>query len=81
MPWIRQIPVEQARGLLKKELEAAIARAGRIWNIVHVMSIHPRALRDSMRFYSTIMHKESPLSRWQREMLATVVSCANNCHY
>ncbi len=81
MPWIEQIPFEKARGLLKKEFEAALERAGRIWHIVHVMSIHPRALRDSMRLYSTIMHKESPLSRWQREMLATVVSCANNCHY
>ncbi len=81
MPWIEQIPVEQATGLLKKEYDKAIQRAGRVWRIVQVMSLNPRALRDSMRFYVTIMTGKSPLSRVQREILATVVSAELDCYY
>lgn len=81
MPWIQQIPIEKATGLLKKQFEAALKRAGRVWHIVHIMSLNPPALRDSIAFYSTIMHKASPLSRVQRELLATVVSAELNCFY
>ena len=36
MPYIEQIPLSEADGLLKKQFDAAIDRAGRVWNIVHV---------------------------------------------
>lgn len=81
MPWIEQVPVEEATGLLKEELDRAVERAGRIWNIVHVMSVNPEALRDSIRFYVTIMMGPSPLSRVQREILATVTSAELDCFY
>jgi alkylhydroperoxidase family enzyme len=81
MPWIRQIPHDEAKGRLKVELDRAVARAGRVWHIVHVMSLNPEAMRDTIRFYQTIMMGESPLSRVQREMLATVVSAELECHY
>jgi alkylhydroperoxidase family enzyme len=81
MPWIKQVPISEATGLLKKQFDQAIERAGRVWHIVHIMSLNPRALRTSIGFYSSIMHGDSPLSRAQREMLATVVSVELNCHY
>ena len=81
MPWIRQIPIAEAAGLLKLQFDAALKRAGRVWHIVHIMSLNPRALRDSINFYSTLMMGESPLSRVQRELLATVVSAELHCHY
>jgi alkylhydroperoxidase family enzyme len=81
MPWIEQIPHEAASGLLKRELDAAVRRAGRVWHIVHVMSLNPEAMRDSIRFYRTIMFGESPLTRVQRELLATVTSAELDCHY
>lgn len=81
MPWIRQVPDDEATGLLKEQFDAAVERADRIWNIVRVMSLNPEALRDSMQFYLTIMKEDSPLSRVQREMLATVVSRELECHY
>ena len=31
MPYIDVIPLKRATGLLKKQYEAALARAGRIW--------------------------------------------------
>ena len=81
MAWIEIIPLEKARGVLRKEYEAALARAGRIWHIVSIMSQNPRALRESMAFYGAIMSGSSPLSRSQREMLAVVVSQVNKCLY
>ncbi|HEX9313053.1 MAG TPA: hypothetical protein VGA30_09590 [Actinomycetota bacterium] len=81
MPWIRQIPVEDATGLLKEQFDEAVERAGRVWHIVHAMSVNPEALTDSLRFYLTIVTGDSPLSRAQREMLATVVSRELDCHY
>jgi alkylhydroperoxidase family enzyme len=81
MPWIEQIPFEEADGLLKEQLDAAMERAGRVWHILHVMSLNPEAMRDTIDFYRTVMMGESPLSRAQREMLATVVSAELECHY
>jgi alkylhydroperoxidase family enzyme len=81
MPWIREVPPEDATGLLKEQLDEAQERAGRVWHIVQIMSLNPEALRGSMGFYLTIMKGESPLSRVQREMLATVVSVELECHY
>ena len=81
MPWINQIPVQRATGLLKKEYDKAIERAGRLWHIVQIMSINPRVLRSSMAQYGAIMHGDSPLSRVQRELIATVVAVELDCHY
>ena len=81
MPWIKQISIEEATGSLKAQFDTALKRAGRVWHIVHIMSINPRLLRDSISFYATAMMGESPLSRVQREMLAVVVSFENHCHY
>ena len=81
MAWIEEVPVEEATGPLKVEFDSAMERAGRVWNIVHVMSVNPGALTASMGMYGAIMHDESPLSRFQREMLATVVSAELACGY
>ena len=81
MPHIHQVPLEEAAGLLKEEYDKALKRAGRVFNIVRIQSQNPRALRDSIAFYITLMKGESPLTRAQREMLATVVSAENHCHY
>ena len=81
MAWIKVINFEDAVGLLKIEYDTAVKRASKLWNIVKVMSLNPNTLQGSMRFYKTIMFGKSPLSRSQREMLATVVSSINNCTY
>jgi hypothetical protein len=39
------------------------------------------ALKASIDFYSALMFGNSPLTRVQREMLATVVSCELDCYY
>jgi alkylhydroperoxidase family enzyme len=81
MPHIKQIPVGEATGLLKKLFDEALERAGRIWHIVHIMSLNPRAMDSSMKLYAAIMFGRSPLTRWRREMLAVVTSRTNDCFY
>lgn len=81
MPWIRQIPIGEATGLLRRQFKAALARAGRVWNIVHIMSLNPSVLEASIRFYRVLMMGRSPLSRAQRELLATVTSAELACRY
>lgn len=81
MAWIEEITLDRARGLLKRELERAIERAGRVWGIVQIMSLNPRTLKSSMELYGAIMVGGSPLSRAQREMVATVVARTLGCVY
>ena len=68
-------------GALKAEYDAAIARAGKVFNIVKAMSLNPETLRASMELYRAVMFGRSELSRAERELLAVVVSRANDCHY
>lgn len=81
MAWIKQINEEEADGLLSRVYAAAIKRAGKVFNILRVQSQNPKSLQAGMGLYATVMFEESPLTRAQREMLATVTSRANLCHY
>lgn len=81
MPYIHQAGDDDAEGAARRELDAARKRAGRVWNIVRIMTPNPAVLRASMQFYSAIMHGPSPLPRWRREMLAVVTSQQNHCVY
>ena len=81
MAWIRLPPIDGATGELGRLFREAIGRAGRVWNIVHVMSPNPPVLEASMAFYGALMHGPSPLTRARREMLATLVSRGLGCPY
>ena len=81
MSWIKTIPDRDATGALKELYDAAIRRAGRVYNIVRLMSLNPPVLDASMGAYRAIMFGDSPLNRSLREFLAVVVSRANRCHY
>ena len=81
MPWIKVFTLDEATGFLREQYDQALKRAGRIWNIVSIMSQNPPVLKASMDLYGALMHGPSPLSRGQREKLATVVSAQNHCLY
>ncbi|NIM00387.1 MAG: hypothetical protein GTN89_05650 [Acidobacteria bacterium] len=82
MAWIELTGPEQATGLLKQLYDAAIKRAGRVYNVIRLQSRRPKVLRASTQLYMEVMHSpDSPLSRAQREMIATVVSRTNGCFY
>jgi len=75
------IDPDDATGALKAEYDAALARADRVYNIVRSMSLRPVVLNRSMEMYKAIMFGPSGLTRAERELLATVVSTANDCYY
>jgi uncharacterized peroxidase-related enzyme len=81
MAFLRLIREDEATGALAREYEAGIKRAGKVFNIVKAMSLRPGVLRRSMELYREIMFGPSGLSRIERELLAVVVSRANDCHY
>jgi len=81
MAYIRLVDEAESDGTLAQIYDAAVQRAGRIFNILRVQSQSPQALQMCMGLYSATMKGESPLSRAQREMLAVVVSKVNACHY
>ena len=81
MAHLRLTDVDEATGLLKDEYDAAVGRAGKVFNIVKSMSLNPSVLKRSMGLYKAIMFGPSELSRVERELLAVVVSNANDCHY
>ena len=80
-PYIKLIDEDEADGLLKDEYDAAVERAGKVFNILKAMSLRPGVLRASMELYKEIMFGESGLSRQERELLATVTSAEQSCHY
>lgn len=81
MAYISVIEPDEAEGLVRAEYEKGIRRSGKVYNILKLMSLSPEALSTSMRFYLAVMKGTLELSRAQREMLATVVSQTNHCHY
>ena len=81
MAYIDIVDENQADGLLAGIYDAARRRAGRVYSILKIQSQNAAALQAMLGLYVVTMRGESPLTRAQREMLAVVVSRANNCHY
>lgn len=81
MPHVHVLSYDETTGVSRREYDAAMRRAGRLWNIVSIQSQLPEVMRDSMRLYQSIMYGPSPLTRAQREMMAVVTSQVNECHY
>jgi alkylhydroperoxidase family enzyme len=81
LPYIKLIDEDVAEGLLQEEYDAAVERAGKVFNILKAMSLRPAVLRASIELYREIMFGESGLSRQERELLATVASAEQSCHY
>ena len=74
MAYIRTISHDEAEGDLLRQYDAAVKRAGKVWEIVKLSSLSPRINRIFMQLYIAIMQGESGLSRTERELLATVTS-------
>jgi len=81
MAWIQTITPAEAEGRLAEQYEAAIKRAGRVYKIVESMSLAPAVLDASMKLFGAITHAPGGLTRSNRELVAVVVSVANECHY
>lgn len=82
MAFIRTIAPGEATGLLKRLYDEAIARAGKVFNVLRIQSLRPEVLEIGVHLYEELMFSpRSPLTRAQREMIAVAVSRDNECHY
>ena len=94
MTWIKTIPISESDEKLRRVTEAQrklypIEYAvpvhptpdGQSSDIVASHSLIPDALYHAFATFGSLMSPELPLSRRQHEMITTVVSVANRCHY
>jgi hypothetical protein len=91
--WIKTIPESQADGKLRDALERQRAlyppeygpprnvSGDESGGIVASHSLIPDALFHAFATFGALMSPELPLSRRQHEMITTVVSVTNRCHY
>lgn len=94
MTWIKTIPFPEADEKLRNAIDAQkglypIEYAepvhptadGQTSGIVASHSLIPDALYHAFATFGALMSPELPLTRRQHEMITTVVSVANRCHY
>ncbi|PIP80146.1 MAG: peroxidase [Gammaproteobacteria bacterium CG22_combo_CG10-13_8_21_14_all_40_8] len=81
MAFIDIIPPENAEGELKEVYDQVIKSRGAVAEVLRLHSLNPKSLTTHVDLYMGIMFGKSPLKRHIREMMAVVVSKANNCYY
>ncbi len=81
MPYIQTIPYDQASGELKSIYDDLIKKRGKLAGVHMIQSLNPKSIIVHMDLYMNVMFGKSPLRRYQREMLAVIVSKTNHCTY
>ena len=81
MAYIRRIDEDRATGTLKRIYDEALAREGRVSDIIKVMSLDEPTTSRAMQMYVSLMKSENALDAATREMIGTVVSNVNGCYY
>lgn len=93
MTWIKTIPMSEADERLRRAIETEqmlypIEYATPVHptgdgtsGIVASHSLIPDALHHAFSTFGALMSPELPLTRAQHEMIATMVSVTNRCHY
>ena len=81
MPYIKVIQHEEAEGELKDIYDNLVETRGQLAEVHKIQSLNPQTIVSHMDLYMSIMFGKSPLKRYLREMIAVVVSAANDCEY
>lgn len=81
MPLIDIIQPDEAEGELKEIYDSLQKSRGKIAEVHKIQSLNPRSIVNHMDLYMTLLYGKSPLKRVLREMMAVVVSRANECQY
>ncbi len=65
------------------ELHPRVAdpKYGRVDNVLAVHSLNPRGMAAHLALYESAMAGTATLRKVERELVALVVSLANDCHY
>lgn len=81
MAFIKVIEYKESTGELRRIYDHLIATRGKLADVHKIQSLNPPTVLSHMNLYKDIMFGSSPLKRYQREMIAVVVSVANQCEY
>jgi uncharacterized peroxidase-related enzyme len=81
MAWIQTIHEDDASGELRDIYERISGARGKLSNIMRVQSLRPEAMMAHLDLYMALLFGKSGLRRAERELIATVVSVANDCEY
>ena len=82
MPFVRTVPYQEARGLLKEAYDSMLARQGRISNVYAVSSLRPETMVSLQIHHEPVMQSaDSGLTEAEKQMIATLVSALNKCRY
>lgn len=81
MAWIDVIEPDDATGDLETLYDEIADTRGKLSNVLRVHSKNPAALRKHLDLYDALLFGSSPLKRVEREIIAVVVSAANDCDY
>jgi alkylhydroperoxidase family enzyme len=81
MAWIKTTSEQDATGRLKEVYDSFHPQFPIVPNIMKSLSLKPEVLAAVARVFTTGTFGSSNLSRVQEEMIATVVSALNQCHY
>ena len=94
MTWIKTVPMSEADEKLRRAIEAQRelypaeyaepvhpVGGGETSAIVASHSLIPEALYHAFATFGALMSPDLPLTRRQHEMITTVVSVTNRCHY
>lgn len=81
MAWVKIVRESEAEGYIKSLYEGLIKQRGWIPNVIKSTTARPELTRAWTGLFTTLMFGPSELTRAQREMIATVVSVVNRCHY
>ena len=93
MTWIKTVPLSKADDALKRAVEAqrklypaeyaspVHPTGDGTSDIVASHSLIPEALEHAFATFGALMSPDLPLTRRQHEMITTVVSVTNRCHY
>jgi len=93
MTWIKTVPMAEASEELRQAIDAQRALYPAEYadpvhptgdgtsGIVASHSLIPAALHHAFATFGALMSPDLPLTRREHEMITTVVSAVNRCHY
>ncbi len=93
MAWIKTVPWAEADDKLQKIMSELRASYPSEYNepvpqasqsdesVIASHTLIPEAMFHAFAEFSVLMSPDLPLKRRQHEMIATMVSSVNNCHY
>lgn len=81
MPYIRVIDEDEAEGKLFEVYDDIQRTRGRVSNVLRTQSLDPKGLRAHLDLYMAHIYRSGGIGRFEREMIAVVVSAATGCDY